>query len=76
MSEFFTRSSHVVRQGQINILPAHHRRASAASGLRHHVKERTTCSLSINPSPAFAPFDVPLPDFHGIYRVLACIIFH
>lgn len=32
--------------------------------------------LSINPSPAFAPFDVPLPDIHGIYRVLACIIFH
>lgn len=34
------------------------------------------CCLSINPSPAFAPFDVPLPDIHGIYRVLACIIFH
>ena len=32
--------------------------------------------LSINPAPAFAPFDVPLPDIHGIYRVLACIIFH
>ena len=32
--------------------------------------------LSINPSPAFAPFDVLLPDIHGIYRVLACIIFH
>ena len=32
--------------------------------------------LSINPSPAFAPFDVPLSDVHGIYRVLMCMIFH
>lgn len=29
---------------------------------------------SINPSPKYAPYEIPISDIYGMYRVLACLI--
>lgn len=41
--------------------------------LRKSDKDGCVACFSINDNSVYAPFDIPLADIHGIYRVLLCL---
>lgn len=42
--------------------------------VRKSIKEGYIDCYSLNPSPKYAPIEVPINDIYGMYRVLACLI--